>query len=155
MKYKTTPLSTTKAAEILNLSEQRVRTLCKEGGLDAQKIGKTWIIEKKSVSEYGLKSGHVVAEDHVAYVTKKPSAPKKPVALSFFSGAMGMDLGIKSAGFDVRLACEFDKFCRQTITINKPDAALLGDINDCTAHKVRKAAGLSKSDDIDLEETFF
>ena len=44
----------------------------------------------------------------------------KPIALSFFSGAMGLDQGIESAGFDIRLVCEFDKYCRQTIALNKP-----------------------------------
>lgn len=150
MKYETTPISVADAAKILNISEQRVRTLCKKKDLDAEKIGKTWIIEKDSACEYGLISGHVVAEDHVAYVIKNTSASKKPIALTFFSGAMGLDLGIESSGFDIRLACEFDKFCRQTIAINKPETALLGDINACNAHEVRKAAGLSKADDIDL-----
>ena len=30
----------------------------------------------------------------------------------FFSGAMGLDLGIEKAGFEIRLACESDKYCR-------------------------------------------
>jgi len=75
---------------------------------------------------------------------------KKPVALSFFSGAMGLDLGIEKAGFDIRLACEVDKFCRQTIALNKPDTALLNDINEYSAYDVRTAAGLSEDDEIDL-----
>lgn len=150
MKYETTPISSAEAATILNMSEQRIRTLCKESEIDAEKVGKTWVIEKESVCKYGLVSGHIVAEDHVAYVTKKPSVSKKPIALTFFSGAMGLDLGIESSGFDIRLACESDKFCRQTIAINKPEIALLGDINAYDAHEVRKAAQLSKNDDIDL-----
>jgi len=132
------------------MSEQRIRTLCNNYEIDAEKVGKTWVIEKESVCKYGLTSGHIVAEDHAAYVTKTPFVAKKPIALTFFSGAMGLDLGIESSGFDIRLACESDKFCRQTIAINKPGIALLGDINAYDTHEVRKAAQLSKNDDIDL-----
>ena len=35
---------------------------------------------------------------------------KKLKALSFFSGAMGMDIGLEKAGIDVTLACESEKF---------------------------------------------
>ncbi len=76
----------------------------------------------------------------------KPS----PIALSFFSGAMGLDLGIERAGFDIRLACEFDKYCRQTIALNKPDLPLVEDVNLQTAETVLKTAGLPKGAEIDL-----
>ncbi len=41
-------------------------------------------------------------------------------ALSFFSGAMGLDIGLEKAGIDIILACESEKFIRDTIKINKP-----------------------------------
>nr|WP_279496620.1 DNA cytosine methyltransferase [Aeromonas veronii] len=75
---------------------------------------------------------------------------KKPIALSFFSGAMGLDLGIEKAGFNIRLACEVDKYCRQTINLNRPNAALLGDINNYTPQDILAAAQLTESDEIDL-----
>jgi len=134
------------AAKQLNISEQRIRTLCRQKDLDARKIGKSWVIEQQSLNVYGLKTAHKVAEDHRVYKVNT----KKPIALSFFSGAMGLDLGIEKAGFDVRLACEVDKFCRQTIALNKPNTALLTDINEYTAHDVREAADLKAFDDIDL-----
>ncbi len=81
---------------------------------------------------------------------RSPNRRSRPIALSFFSGAMGMDLGLQKAGFDVRLACESDKFCRQTILLNRPNVALIGDINDCSKNKILNTAGLSKRDDIDL-----
>ena len=31
-------------------------------------------------------------------------------ALSFFTGAMGLDLGLKKAGIEIVLACESEKF---------------------------------------------
>ena len=74
----------------------------------------------------------------------------KPIALSFFSGAMGLDLGIEKAGFEIRLACEVDKFCRQTIRLNRPNTTLLGDINEYSAEDIRHAAKLPKGTEIDL-----
>jgi DNA (cytosine-5)-methyltransferase 1 len=90
-----------------------------------------------------------VAEDHAAY-SDSGNESDKPIALSFFSGAMGLDLGLEKAGFEVRLACESDKFCRQTIALNRPSTALLGDINDYSAEDILEAARLTKDDEIDL-----
>ena len=59
------------------------------------------------------KTSHMIAENHASY-TVPGRSKNKPIALSFFSGAMGLDIGIEKAGFDVRLACEIDKYCRQT-----------------------------------------
>ena len=142
-----TGVSIKAAAEQLQISEQRVRTLCRQGDLKSEKFVNSWMIDVKSLDEYGLKTAHTVAEDHPAYNIIKN---KKPIALSFFSGAMGLDLGIEKAGFDIRLTCENDKFCRQTIALNKPNSALLTDINNYTSEDIRKEAGLSSNDDIDL-----
>ena len=141
-----TEITIKEAAEKLHISKQRVRTLCRSGDIDARKIGNSWIIDNASLTKYGLKSAHQVAEDHPVY---KIDA-KKPVALSFFSGAMGLDLGVEKAGFDIRLACEIDKYCRQTIALNRPDAALLTDINEYSANDIREAAGLKKAEEIEL-----
>ena len=144
-----THITTKSAASYLGVSAQRIRTLCRNGTLSASKVGQTWVIDKHSLDKYGLKSAHTLAEDRVA---KKDMTPtfSKPIALSFFSGAMGLDLGVENAGFEVRLACEVDKFCRQTIALNRPSTALLGDINNYSAKDILRAAGLTKSDDIDL-----
>ncbi len=48
--------------------------------------------------------------------------------LSFFSGALGLDLGLERAGFKPLMYCEFDKKCQETISSNHPDIPLLGDI---------------------------
>lgn len=147
MQRKLTPKSVCQAAETLSISEQRVRKLCMEGSLAAEKVGNAWVIDADSIEDYGLKSGHIIAEDHAAYKVKSED---KPIALSFFSGAMGLDLGVEEAGFDVRLACEVDKFCRQTISLNRPDTALLSDINDYEHNAIRDAAGLNQNEEIDL-----
>ncbi len=144
-----TNITTKEAANALNISEQRVRTLCRMGNLAATKFGRSWMLEQKSVQHYGLQTAHVVAENHAAYEVQK-AAKNRPIALSFFSGAMGLDIGIEIAGFDVRLACEIDKYCRQTIAINKPNMALLSDINNYSKQDILDASGLTDEDDIDL-----
>jgi DNA (cytosine-5)-methyltransferase 1 len=119
-----TKISIEDAARQLHISPQRTRTLCRTQALRAERVGKTWIIDQESVTQYGLRTAHMIAEDHPAYHAPERSK-SGPVALSFFSGAMGLDLGMERAGFDIRLACEFDKYCRQTIALNRPDTALL------------------------------
>lgn len=57
---------------------------------------------------------------------------------------MGLDIGIERAGFDLRLACEVDKFCRQTISLNRPKSALLGDINNYSKEDILRTAGLGE-----------
>lgn len=134
-------------ADQLSISEQRARTLCREGLIKSKKYGNTWLADQSSVDKYGLSTAHKIAENHPAY---NVNGKNKPIALSFFSGAMGLDLGIEAAGFDIRLACEVDKYCRQTIAMNRPNTALLSDINDYTASDVLSAAKLTENDKIDL-----
>jgi len=143
-----TPVDIKSAAKQLGISVQRTRTLCRQGKLPSARIGNSWLISQADLIKFGMKSGHMIAEDHPIYATSAHSS--KPLALSFFSGAMGLDLGIEKAGFDIRLTCEVDRFCRQTILLNRPKIALLGDINECTAQDIRRAAGLSTHDKIDL-----
>jgi len=97
-----TQVSIKDAAIQLGISEQRVRTLCRNRDLRAKKIGNSWVINQSSVNKYGLHTAHKIAEDHPAYNVNRTSK-KKPIALSFFSGAMGLDLGIEKSGFDIRL----------------------------------------------------
>lgn len=141
-----TEIDIKEAAHQLGMSMQRIRQLCQQEEIAAKKMGSSWVINQESLNRYGLKTAHKVAEDHPAYKVRN----NKPIALSFFSGAMGLDLGIEQAGFDIRLACEVDKFCRQTIALNRPNTALLSDINDYSAEDIRHEAGLDSDVDIDL-----
>ncbi len=43
---------------------------------------------------------------------------KELTSLSFFSGCLGLDLGLEKAGIHQLLACDFDKHCRNTISAN-------------------------------------
>jgi DNA (cytosine-5)-methyltransferase 1 len=70
--------------------------------------------------------------------------------LSFFSGALGLDLGLERAGFKPLMYCEFDKKCQETITLNQPNVPLLGDIRNYSAQDILQEIGLSQEDTIDL-----
>ncbi len=135
-------------AQILELSEQQVRNLCRSGKIPSQKISDSWVIKKSDLDNIL----HILnREDHPSNYSREEIFKKnKPIALSFFSGAMGLDIGLEKAGFNVILACEKDKACRQTIQQNKPKIALINDIREYSAEQIKKVAGLNKRDDIDL-----
>ena len=75
---------------------------------------------------------------------------KKLKALSFFSGAMGMDIGLARAGIDVVLACESEKFIRETIRLNRPNLKIIEDINKYSSSEIKKLSGLKKNEKVDL-----
>jgi len=79
-------------------------------------------------------------------------APKKSsfVALSFFTGAMGLDLGLEKAGISTILASEIDPITCETIKANRPDITLIGDIRNYTASSIREACNLTSGKEIDL-----
>jgi DNA (cytosine-5)-methyltransferase 1 len=148
---KSTKISINDAAFKLALSPQQVRNLCRNGKIPCTRLGRTWILDEADVIEYFHKSSCGVAEDQACYeanITGKGRGG--PIALSFFSGAMGLDLGIERAGFNVLLSCEFDNACRKTILRNRPNIALIGDITKHTASEIRCAANLSNKQEIDL-----
>lgn len=141
-------LSVSQAAHLLNLSPQQVRNLCRKQELESTKVGNSWIINREAIlyRKTNLMDTKVM-EDRPTYTIAKKN---KPIALSFFSGAMGLDIGLELSGFETLLACEIDKDSRQTIVTNKPQIALIGDIRDYSAEQVKSFAGLGSNDDIDL-----
>jgi len=70
--------------------------------------------------------------------------------LSFFSGAMGLDIGLHKAGFNTLLACEIDNASRQTILSNRPQIGLIGDIRNYTTEEILEYAGLKHKEEVDL-----
>ena len=70
--------------------------------------------------------------------------------LSFFSGAMGLDIGLHKVGFKTLLACEIDKASRETITANNPKIGLIGDIRNYTTKEILEYAGLENKEEVDL-----
>lgn len=75
---------------------------------------------------------------------------KKPKALSLFSGAMGLDLGIEKAGFEILACIENDKKCVETIKLNKKTIKVYpNDINEINPKEVMVDLGV-KQGEIDL-----
>lgn len=74
---------------------------------------------------------------------KTPRAhPKQPEIWSFFSGAMGLDLGLERAGLHPTLAVDIDKDCCNTIRKNKPGLCVIeGSVCDLSAPALRAARG--------------
>lgn len=70
----------------------------------------------------------------------------KPIVLSFFSGAMGLDLGLEQAGYDVRSCCENDKNAIATIQTNRPSAPLFTDISGLSAETILAKIGITAQD---------
>ncbi len=64
-------------------------------------------------------------------------------SLSFFSGCLGLDLGLEKSGIRTLLASEIDKSCIKTIKANRPNLPVIGDILDFSHKEIRKIAGLS------------
>lgn len=131
----------------MKLTQQHIRKLIREGKIKSEKLGKQWVIHKDSVKDYINKYDFVIEpDDHINTMEKLP----KIKALSFFSGAMGLDLGMEQAGIKALLVCENDKHCRTTIEMNKPEVGLVGDINNLSVDKIRKYARLGENETIDV-----
>ncbi|MBE9196361.1 MULTISPECIES: DNA cytosine methyltransferase [Synechocystis] len=140
--------SVKETSEILNCSEQYVRQLLRYGEISGERISSRWIVASESVQNYSLKKEDTSLKihDHGRRAFSKPGLK----ALSFFSGCMGLDLGLEKEGIQVLLASEIDAAARKTIEINRPDIALIGDIRDYSAAEIREKAGLSITDEIDV-----
>lgn len=87
-----------------------------------------------------------LVEDQIRKSNKIP----KIVALSFFSGAMGLDIGLSKAGIKVLLASEIEPNARRTILTNEPNIGLIGDISDYSAEDIRRYANLPENQEIDV-----
>ncbi len=140
------PISTKDVAKKLSVTEQQVRNLLRSGKIKGEQFGKQWLINPTDFNEYLKGEGGLPPTDH----GRQGGVIPKVKAFSFFSGAMGLDIGLEKAGIHVLLACENDKACRKTIARNRPDIALLGDVWNYSAEEFKKAAGLKPKDTVDL-----
>ncbi|MFM8497392.1 MAG: DNA cytosine methyltransferase, partial [Planctomycetia bacterium] len=67
-----------------------------------------------------------------------------PEVWSFFSGAMGLDLGLEMAGIKPTLALEIDPWCCKTIRRNRPSITLVEDsVTKMTGSSLRELRGFS------------
>lgn len=140
-------LSCNEIAKYLKVTPQYVRKLITEEKLSAKRVGKQWVVSRENLKKY-LKDYDVVIEpdDHERRSEDLPDI----VALSFFSGAMGLDIGMEKGGIKALLACEFNKYCRMTIDKNRPEMALIGDINKYEADEILKMAKIPEGRQVDV-----
>ena len=72
------------------------------------------------------------------------SETQSPVVWSLFSGSMGLDLGLGSAGLAPTVAAEIDPWCCRSIAANRPSVTLLdGDIREMDGPTLRSASNHS------------
>lgn len=140
-------VSEAEAAKYLGISEKCVRKLLISGDLVGQQVGKSWVLPLKFLS--GFESTNQIKNEDVLNYKRFSGVMPKVKCLSFFTGAMGLDLGLERAGITTLLASEINKACRLTIEANRPEIALIGDIRDYTAKEIREIAGLSHNEEID------
>ena len=140
-------LNCTMVAGRLKVSTAQVRMLIREGKLVGEKVGKQWVIPTASLEHFIKQNRFPIApDDHMA-----TAGPTEGIAaLSFFSGAGGLDIGLRSVGVRPALLCEVDKACRLSLSHNCPDAALIGDIEAYDGKAVLEMAGLIGQQGVDL-----
>lgn len=140
-------LSCNEVAKRLKVTPQYIRKLITEEKLPAKRVGKQWVVLEAGLKEY-IEENDVIIEpdDHERLSDDLPDI----IALSFFSGAMGLDIGMKNGGIRALLACEFNKYCRMTIDKNEPDMALIGDINKYEPEDILKMAKIPAGRQVDV-----
>lgn len=140
-------LSVENAARKLGVTKPTISKAIREGHLVANKVGNTLVIENEHFSryleQYNLEQAPL---DHQREFENIPEI----TALSFFSGALGLDLGMEIAGIKPLLFCENDRKCRMTIQSMRPDTGLIGDITKYDAKKIRSFARLPENHPIDI-----
>lgn len=66
-------------------------------------------------------------------------------AISLFSGAMGLDLGLEKSGVDVRVCQDIDPMACSTVKFNRPKARVLeGDLRKISTEEILRTSGLKR-----------
>jgi DNA (cytosine-5)-methyltransferase 1 len=140
-------LTVEECAVYFKVSVQYIRSLIRKELIPAKKFSSVWMINSSILKDtsilYLLKRD---VEDQRRQTNHLP----KIIALSFFSGAMGLDIGLEKAGIEILLASEIDPATRKTILLNKPNIGLIGDISNYSSKEIRKYANISDKKEIDL-----
>lgn len=131
----------------LKISEQYARRIMKSGKIRSEFENRSWSTTQHEIERY-LESGEYVVnpDDRKRKTEDIPDI----VALSFFSGGMGLDIGMNNSGIKPLLACEINKDARATIVANDDEIGLIGDIWKCTPDKIREYARIPKGKQIDI-----
>jgi DNA (cytosine-5)-methyltransferase 1 len=133
-------------ATSFNLSKQYARSLARRGIIPSEKLGNSWLINKDIMSDKKfLFNVYPDVNDQ-----KCQFKENKIIALSFFSGAMGLDYGIEQSGIKFQLASEIEPNARKTILLNYPDIGLIGNIEKYSCDQIREYAGITKKTKIDI-----
>lgn len=134
-------------ADRLKVTPQYARKLVKDEKLAAARIGTQWVVRPEDLTAYVEKYQVLIEpDDHERLDDSLPDI----VALSFFSGAMGLDIGMRQGGIPALLACENNKFCRMTIAQNEPNMALIGDINQYEPDEILRLAKIPEGRRVDI-----
>lgn len=147
METKNKYLSVDECAKHFKVSVQYIRALIRKGVIRAKKFSSVWMIDAAVLDDADL-AFHLV--NNVKDQVRKSDQIPNIIALSFFSGAMGLDIGLEKVGIEVLLASEIDAATRKTILLNKPNIGLIGDINKYTVSEIRKYANIPINKEIDL-----
>lgn len=140
-------LSISDVATYLKVSPQYARKLIADDKLNASRVGSQWVVTEADLQAYIIDNDVMIEpDDHERADSDVPPI----IALSFFSGAMGLDIGMASGGIKALLACEFNKYCRMTINKNAPEMALIGDINKYSAEDILKMAKVPEGKQVDV-----
>ena len=98
-------LSVEEMSIFLKCTPQYTRKLIRDGKIKAEQVGKTWVINSSVLDEY--ETIFKFCKNVPDQIRKSDEIPNI-VALSFFSGAMGLDYGIEKVGIHPLLASEIE-----------------------------------------------
>lgn len=143
-------LSVQQVSQQFNCSEQYVRRLIRIGKIPASRVGNTWVIPQSTIDDLTFEDVQESNGKVSDRVSKRRYSKTKLNTLSFFSGAMGLDLGLEKAGFNVLLACEIDEASKKTIVSNDADVGLIGDLLSYDVGKILAFANLESPNQVDV-----
>ncbi len=143
--------SVPQAAEYLKCSEQYIRKLIRMGKIQAERVGKTWVLPIDKLESLKVEEQKVSKTQKIQdRIGSRKYTPKKLNTLSFFSGAMGLDLGLEAAGLNILLACEIDEASRKTITHNDKHVGLIGNLLSYSTEEILKFANIDSPKKVDV-----
>ncbi|MFK0402556.1 DNA (cytosine-5-)-methyltransferase [Microbacterium sp. NPDC090225] len=129
-----------RAAVALRVTPQRVRSLARAGVLAGRQVGRTWLLEAGSVKQHAAETGVLVQPSTSALDDGGLKV------MSFFSGAMGLDLGMERAGLETVFASDVDAWCRASIHANRPQMPVIGDVWKYSPAEMLELAGLREGE---------